>query len=142
MGQPDHGPRGRVIVVSAPAAERSAPLVSSFGYVGVTTVDLAAWEKFGTNVLGLEIVESTPEGLRLRADERAWRVSVAPGDGSCDFIGWEVADAAALDAVIAALGGIGVETTRDSVLAKERGVAELVRAVDPAGMRVEFFYGQ
>lgn len=127
--------------MSAPAAGKPAPLVSSFGYVGVTAVDLAAWEKFGTNVLGLEIVESTSDRLLLRADDRAWRVSVVPGDGGCDFIGWEVADAAALDAVVAALSGVGVETSLDPELAKERNVAALVRAVDPAGMNVEFFHG-
>jgi 3,4-dihydroxy-9,10-secoandrosta-1,3,5(10)-triene-9,17-dione 4,5-dioxygenase len=131
-----------VIVVSATAAGRPAPLVSSLGYVGLTAVDLGAWGRFGTDVLGLEIVESTPDRLLLRADERAFRVSVTPGDGSCDFIGWEVADAAALEEVVSALGRSGVETRRDPLLAKERSVADLVRAVDPAGIDLEFFYGQ
>ncbi|MEW1649074.1 VOC family protein [Streptomyces sp. NPDC091219] len=127
--------------MTAPATQKPAPLVSALGYVGVTAVDLAAWEKFGTDVLGLEIVESTPAQLLLRADERAWRVSVRPGDGTCDFIGWEVADAAALDAIVVALESIGAEPARDSVLAKERRVADLVRVVDPAGINLEFFHG-
>jgi 3,4-dihydroxy-9,10-secoandrosta-1,3,5(10)-triene-9,17-dione 4,5-dioxygenase len=78
--------------------------------------------------------------LLLRADERAFRVSVTPGDGSCDFIGWEVADAAALAALVEALEGAGVAVVADPVLAKERSVTELVRAVDPAGTNLEFFH--
>jgi 3,4-dihydroxy-9,10-secoandrosta-1,3,5(10)-triene-9,17-dione 4,5-dioxygenase len=103
-------------------------------------VDLAKWEEFGTEVLGMEIAQSHPDQLLLRADERAFRVSVTPGDGSCDFIGWEVADAAALSSVVAALEGAGVEAIPDPVLAKERSVTELVRAVDPAGFNLEFFH--
>jgi hypothetical protein len=84
----------------------------------------------------MEIAESGPDRLLLRADERSFRVSVTPGDGTCDFIGWEVADGAALTAVVAALEGVGVEVTPDPVLAKDRSVTELVCAVDPAGTRV------
>jgi 2,3-dihydroxybiphenyl 1,2-dioxygenase len=133
--------REEVIVVSAPVTEKPAPLVSSLGYVGVTAVDLAAWEKFGTQVLGLEAVESSPDRLLLRADERGWRVSVTPGDGSAAFVGWEVSGEAGLAAVTAALEAAGVEVTPDPALAKERGVAALAHATDPTGMRLEFFHG-
>ncbi|MFI5957345.1 VOC family protein [Cryptosporangium sp. NPDC051539] len=127
--------------MSAAVAGQSAPLVSSLGYVGVTAVDLAAWETFGTNVLGLQVSESTTGRLLLRADERAWRVSVRPGDGSAEFIGWEVDEPAKLASLVTALEGVGADVLRDPVLAKERGVAELVRVTDPAGIQLEFFYG-
>jgi len=61
---------------------------------------------------------------------------------SASFYGWEVADAAALDALAARLEAGGVAVTRGSAaLAAERRVRELIVFADPIGNRLEAFHG-
>jgi 2,3-dihydroxybiphenyl 1,2-dioxygenase len=58
------------------------------------------------------------------------------------FFGWEVADAAALDALAARLDAAGVEVTAEpQTLADTRRVRALISFHDPAGNRLEAFYG-
>lgn len=131
---------------SASSAPGNAPAppqakVAALGYVGLTAPDLAAWQRFATDVIGLQVAaESTEDELLLRADERPWRVSVEPGNGQASFIGWEVADAEALEGVTAGLRAAGVAVADDPELAKRRQVTGLARAIDPAGIPLEFFY--
>ncbi|MBV9118616.1 MAG: VOC family protein, partial [Acetobacteraceae bacterium] len=58
------------------------------------------------------------------------------------YFGWEVADAAALDALAARLEGADVAVRREPAsLADQRFVRALVSFADPAGNRLEAFYG-
>ena len=57
-------------------------------------------------------------------------------------IGWEVADAAALDALAARLERAGVAVKRETAaLADQRCVSGLISFADPAGNRLEAFHG-
>lgn len=111
------------------------------GYIGLTCTDLTAWRAFATS-LGMEISRaSTADRLLLRIDQRAFRVSIEPGEDGVAYVGWEVANAERLSALATRLAAAGVALRDDRDLAKERGVEALVRCVDPGGNRLEFFHG-
>ena len=76
-------------------------------------------------------------------DDRKQRVIVqADEDEGPSFYGWEVADAAALDALAAHLEKCGVKIARGSrALADERRVKDLIVFADPIGNRLEAFHG-
>lgn len=123
-------------------AAATAPLVRSLGYLGLTAPDLARWRSFAEEVCGLQIApQSTQQQLLLRADARAWRICVVPGDGEMAYAGWEVAGAAELEQLSGRLERAGAAPVPDADLAAERQVTDLVRVQDPAGNRLEFFYG-
>src|SRR6185312_4098 len=66
----------------------------------------------------------------------------ADGGEGLAFFGWEVADAAALDAIAARLEKAGVPVARGSrALADERRVKDLIVTQDPVGNRLELFHG-
>jgi len=54
--------------------------VTQLGYVGLGVSDVAAWEPFTTEVLGLQLGERLPDGtLLLRMDDNHYRIAVHPG---------------------------------------------------------------
>ena len=81
--------------------------------------------------------------MAFRMDDRQQRIIVdADGGEGLSFFGWEVADAAALDAVAARLEKAGVSVARGSrALADERRVKDLIVTSDPVGNRLELFHG-
>src|SRR5437773_12312655 len=102
--------------------------ISSLGYYGLGVKDLGAWEKFATQILGLQSAGMTDDGvLRLRMDEYAYRFALHRDDADdLIYVGWEVADAAALREVGDRLRGAGVKVeTGSAELAAKRSVAEL-----------------
>ena len=114
--------------------------VERLGYIGVGASDLPAWEEFSTNVLGVAIHDRGEDGtLFLRHDKHHYRLAVHP-DPSDDllYIGWQVANDAALDAVRARLGKHGVAFSEGgSELAAARRVADLITLSDPSGVALE-----
>jgi 2,3-dihydroxybiphenyl 1,2-dioxygenase len=76
-------------------------------------------------------------------DDRKQRIVIdrAMGEGA-RFFGWEVADAPALEALGARLESAGVAVTAEpQTLADARRVRALISFRDPAGNRLEAFYG-
>src|SRR5579863_720424 len=117
--------------------------LAALGYVGIRASDLGEWATYGTGFLGMQLVEQTRGTLTLRMDDRKQRVIVHAdnGDAPC-FYGWEVADAAALEALAAHLQDCKVSVARGSrSLADERRVKDLLVFADPIGNRLEAFYG-
>lgn len=117
--------------------------LEAFGYVGIRAKALDDWATYGTRFLGMQLVDRTRGTLALRMDDRKQRLIVHAGaeDGPA-FYGWEVADAAALDALAAHLQTCGVEFVRGSrALADERRVKDLIVFADPIGNRLEAFHG-
>jgi 2,3-dihydroxybiphenyl 1,2-dioxygenase len=123
-------------------ARQAAPSrIRSLGYVGLTATDLDVWRRFAVEVCGMAISDlSSADELLLRADERAWRISVTRGDGELAYVGWEVAGAEDLAALAAELDAAGI-SVEEPGLAEARNVMGLIRVKDPAGNSVEFFYG-
>ncbi len=117
--------------------------VQALGYVGVRATALDDWASFGAGLLGLQLTERTRSQLKFRMDDRKQRLLVAEDAGNgAAFFGWEVADAAALDAMAAKLERAGVRVHRgDAALCAQRAVAGLVWCEDPLGNRVELTHG-
>src|SRR3954465_1698358 len=89
---------------------RSRMTLQALGYVGFGSSTLDDWRQFGTGLVGLQAVERSPSLLAFRMDDRKQRIvvdrSLPEGDR---FFGWEVADAAALDALAARLEAAAIE---------------------------------
>jgi 2,3-dihydroxybiphenyl 1,2-dioxygenase len=117
--------------------------LQALGYVGFGSSALDDWRQFGTGLVGLQAVERSPSLLAFRMDDRKQRIvvdlSMAEGER---FFGWEVADAAALDSLAARLESAEVEVIAGpQALADARRVGGLISFRDPAGNRLEAFYG-
>src|ERR1051326_1202354 len=118
-------------------------MLRALGYAGFGSDRLDDWRTFGTSLLGFQAVERGNSLLAFRMDDRKQRIVIdrAMGDGT-RFFGWEVADAAALDALAARLEAAGVQVTAGpQTLADARRVRGLISFRDPAGNRLEAFYG-
>ena len=117
--------------------------IQRLGYAGVKTKDLAQWDAFGVNLLGLQVAERTRSSLAFRMDERAQRLVVEAGDsGGAAFLGWEVADAAALQSLAARMEKSGVAVkAMDAATAAQRRVEAGIVFSDPVGNRLEAFCG-
>src|SRR3954471_13333190 len=117
--------------------------LQALGYVGFGSSDLDDWRQFGTGLVGLQAVERTSSLLAFRMDDRKQRIVVdrSLGDGE-RFFGWEVADAAALDELAARLEAAKVDgVSGPRTRADNRRVTALISFRDPAGNRLEAFYG-
>ncbi|MFL6932114.1 MAG: VOC family protein [Xanthobacteraceae bacterium] len=117
--------------------------VQALGYVGIRAKGLDDWAAYGSRLLGLQRIDKSRSTLAFRMDDRKQRIIVdADGGDGIGFFGWEVADAAALDALAVRLEQNGVTVARGSaVLADERRVKELIVFNDPVGNRLEAVYG-
>jgi 2,3-dihydroxybiphenyl 1,2-dioxygenase len=117
--------------------------IQALGYVGFGSADLDGWRQFGTGLVGLQAVERSPSLLSFRMDDRKQRIVIdrAMPDGA-RFFGWELAHAAALDQLAARLQGAEIDVTAEpQTLADTRCVRGLISFRDPAGNRLEAFYG-
>lgn len=117
--------------------------IQALGYVGVGSDDLAGWSDFATGLLGMQMVERGNAARAFRMDDRTQRLVVDReiGEGG-RYLGWEVADAAALDELARRLDAAGVAVTHGTAaLADQRAVAGLIAFADPQGNRLEAFYG-
>ena len=115
----------------------------ALGYIGIRAKDLGDWGSYGSRLLGLQRIDKSRSSIAFRMDDRKQRIVVdADGGEGIGFFGWEVADAAALDALAAKLERAGVAVARGSrALADERRVKDLVLLNDPVGNRLELFHG-
>ncbi|WP_300679622.1 VOC family protein [Nocardioides sp.] len=118
--------------------------VRSLGYTILGCTDLDQWRVFGTEVLGLELVEHTDTSVRFRMDEYGYRVQVELGaPAGVHTIGWSVLGADELTEVIAQVEKLGYEVTRHGVgseHARARNVVDVASFTDPDGITVELFY--
>jgi 2,3-dihydroxybiphenyl 1,2-dioxygenase len=117
-------------------------MIQALGYVGFGSDSLDDWSSYATRFLGMQLVDQSATSLALRMDDRKQRLMVSRATRSASFYGWEVADAAALDALAARLEAAGIDVTRASAaLAAERRVKDLIVFADPIGNRLEAFHG-
>src|SRR5919202_5181592 len=103
--------------------------VTQLGYLGIGVSDVEVWERFATQILGLQNNGYDDDGtLFLKMDEYHHRFAVHPnGKDDVQYVGWEVADEHALQAMRAQLQAAGVRVTPGSAdLAAARRVVELI----------------
>lgn len=117
--------------------------VQALGYLGIGTQSIDEWCEFATRQVGLQLVDRTASSRAFRMDDRRQRIILdRERPDSERFFGWEVADAESLDALAGKLEAAGVAVRREPVsLADQRFVRDLISFRDPAGNRLEAFYG-
>ena len=118
--------------------------VTQLGYLGLGVKDVDEWERFASDVLGLQPNGRTDDGsLYLRMDEYHHRFTVHPnGNDDVAYLGWEAADEHACNALAEQLKTAGFDVTPGSREEKAaRRVAGLIRFQDPSGIPSEIFYG-
>jgi 2,3-dihydroxybiphenyl 1,2-dioxygenase len=117
--------------------------IRALGYAGFGSAALDDWRQFGTGLVGLQAVDRSASLLAFRMDDRKQRIVIdrAMPEGT-RFFGWEVTDAAALDQLAARLEKHQVHVVAEpQTLADARRVGGLISFRDPAGNRLEAFYG-
>ena len=119
--------------------------VLRLAYLGANATDLESWRKYNTEVLGLEIGRDSSERLLyLRYDDRHHRLCLHAADNDdIAYVGWEVANNAALDAMASNLErrGIAVQSGTANEMA-DRRVLGLIHFKCPyTGVRMEFAFG-
>jgi 2,3-dihydroxybiphenyl 1,2-dioxygenase len=121
----------------------SVPAVDQLGYLGFEATDVAAWERFAVEVLGLAAHKRDDGGLELRLDSHRQRFVVEPGAADdLAFVGWQVDDEEELQAISQRLRAAGVAVSDGSAdKARRRRVQRLVELVDPDGIPTEIYYG-
>ena len=117
--------------------------LTALGYIGVRSARLDDWGSYATGLLGMQQVDRGGALRTFRMDDRKQRLVVAGDEGEgLGFLGWEVADAGALERVAARLDDSGIAVQRaPPALADARQVAGLLVFHDPAGNRLEAFHG-
>ncbi|HTX83191.1 MAG TPA: VOC family protein [Streptosporangiaceae bacterium] len=119
-------------------------LISSLGYLRISSADPDAWREFGTKVLGMvEGRGPDPAAVYLRMDDFPARLVIVPGEHERLLAsGWEVADERALAEVADTLATAGIPVkTGDAAELADRRVGQLLHADDPSGNSLEIFCG-
>ncbi|WP_269502322.1 VOC family protein [Burkholderia sp. IMCC1007] len=117
--------------------------VTELGYIGIEASDLAAWERFATDLLGMQVGRRTDDMLTLRMDEAVHRWIVVAGSADdLAFTGFGCATDADLDAIVERLRAAGNDVVEgDKTLCAQRHVRRLAFTADPLGNRVELYVG-
>lgn len=118
--------------------------VSQMGYIGLGVSDLEKWRDFARDVLGLQDNgESATGDLFLRMDSYHHRFILSRNDADdLLYVGYEVQDEAALDAVAARLRAYGIDVQPGTEeQASERMVSRMIRFDDPDGLATEIYHG-
>lgn len=115
----------------------------ALGYIVVSTENFADWASYGPGQLGLQRIDRSAKTMAFRMDDRKQRVVVHEDGGSTiSAYGWEMADAAAMDALAARVEAAGIRVQKaPRALCDERFVTDMVIFADPAGYRIEAFHG-
>src|ERR1700731_4275524 len=93
--------------------KRTGMTIQALGYVGVRAKALEDWADFGSRFLGMQRVDKTRSTLAFRMDDRKQRLLVdADGGEGIGCMGWELADATALDALAGRLDAAGTKVAR------------------------------
>src|SRR5882757_1387304 len=119
--------------------------IRALGYI-VVQGPVEEWMSFATDVLGAQVARRTADEVRLRTDERSWRIAIesgpAAGPGSLVALGFEVESAGALGELAESLTGQGIDVRVDDELARHRQVRSLIVFSDGDGHQLEAYYGQ
>jgi 2,3-dihydroxybiphenyl 1,2-dioxygenase len=114
------------------------------GYIGVDVADVAAWRAYAEILGTMALPSDDDRGFAIKIDDRPFRIAVRHTDGAegLAFAGWELRDAAALDAAVTELDTAGF-TVRPSTDDERttRKVRGMVKTTDPGGFALELFWG-
>src|SRR5262245_7553123 len=119
------------------------PAISRLGYLGFEVSDVADWERFAVDVLGLIVSDRRSDGsIALRFDDQAQRIVVHPGPrDDLAYAGFEVDDEATLRRLSDGLSRAGFATAdMGDDVARARRVRRVHRVEDPNGVSIELFH--
>jgi len=120
--------------------------VLGIAYLGFESPKYEEWTKFGPEILGLQLLPRVDgdETVRLRMDDRRWRIAIRPGgEDRLSYVGWQLKSRPSFEESVRVLRAKGVDVRHgDPDLAAERGVREVALFTDPAGYHHELVYGQ
>lgn len=119
-------------------------LLSNLGYVVFGVSDLAKWESFAVDLMGLQAGRREPGRLlTLRMDDQEQRLVLEQGsDDDLRVAGWQVDTEEDLEQYVARVRGLGVKVEDCSrEQAFERRVERLFVCADPNGFKHEFYFG-
>lgn len=118
-------------------------MLQALGYLRFHSDRLEDCTGCGAAFLGMQLAERSATSLRFRMYDRKQRILIHGEADKRPIFGWEVTNAAALEALAAKLERAGIPVSRmGKALAGQRHVDEGVSFDDPAGNRLEAFYGQ
>lgn len=121
--------------------------VDELAYIGISANDVDGWSTYAREVLGHEVAaDSDSSNLYLRMDERHHRFIVHPAENEPEdvsYVGWQVRNADAVDAIAGQLDAAGVNVIEGKPEeAAIRRVLGFVHFTDPhSGVRMELSYG-
>ena len=115
--------------------------LQSLAYIVVEAGDLAAWDEYATNIVGMARGAANGTSLALRIDEHPWRFLLEAGPAD-DLVsaGWDLGSEQALEDYVAGLRARGVTVTEADPAS--RAVTRLYRIDDPIGFAHEFSFGR
>src|SRR3954452_22038305 len=111
-------------------------------YMELVVTDLAASTYFYVEVLGLTVTERTENTVYLRSMEEFIHHNLVLREGPVAAVAafaYRVRSNEELDKAAAFYRGLGCETRRE-VDGFVKGVGDSLRAIDPLGFPVEYFY--
>ncbi len=114
------------------------------GYLGLGTPEIDRWPSFATDVLNCPLVHEPADGstvLILGGNQPGVFLEPAT-EIDVRYLGWEVQDADAADAMASRLEALGISVIdQPTDIAKARGVDAIFAFNDPFGYRHEVYYG-
>jgi 3,4-dihydroxy-9,10-secoandrosta-1,3,5(10)-triene-9,17-dione 4,5-dioxygenase len=116
--------------------------VVALSYLVLDSCDVEAWERFGSEVLGMQAVRRVGSSV-LRMDGRQQRFVIRrAATQGLGAVGWDVADGEDLGRLRTTLtaAGAAISEASDDEL-EARAVDGMIWTCDPDGNRVEFVYG-
>ena len=128
--------------IGTPALDSSVFGRVRLGYVVVESRRRDAWQRFGVEALGLHLDTTATDGaVAFRIDAHQRRLVVLPGPAEdVVALGWQVDDAATLEALRARLARHGVALADgDAGTAQQRGVERYWYCIGPKRLSFEFY---
>jgi 3,4-dihydroxy-9,10-secoandrosta-1,3,5(10)-triene-9,17-dione 4,5-dioxygenase len=115
----------------------------SLGYLRLETTDLDSWKIFAEDFLGLMPVSQNENELRYRIDRYPARLTVTHGsENKMSAMGFEVYNSHDLEDLLSKVEAAGIKVSVGTESeAADRKVTGFAGFDDPAGNRVELFYG-
>lgn len=118
--------------------------IKALGYVRISTVKTAEWDRFMAQVVGaMRAADPLPGVTAYRIDDRPFRFWIEPGESEhLIAAGYEVGDAAELEALRGTIAQLGRDIADGSAqAAAARGVSGFFSTTDPSGNGLEFYWG-
>lgn len=117
--------------------------IRGLAYVVAQTDNLAEWQEYAEQVLGMMVGPAPEGGLYVKMDDRPYRMLVVEGsERRYVASGWELASEAAFQAALERLDEVGVGyELGDEACCQQRGFQAVASCQDPSGNRHELVWG-